>query len=121
MKYLIITAFYPPQNSSAAVQINDLANEFIKQGHIINLFIADDNINKNIILEKKGSLLLTRFKVLKITNIKFFKRLINEFFMPFQMIIYSIVYRLKVNGFDGIIWYSPSAFFLTFNSLFEDI
>lgn len=114
MKYLIITAFYPPQNSSAAVQINDLANEFIKQGHIINLFIADDNIKKNIILEKRGFLLLTRFKVLKITNIKFFKRLINEFFMPFQMIIYSIVYRLKVNGFDGIIWYSPSAFFSPF-------
>ena len=31
--------------------------------------------------------------------------------MPFQMIIYSIVYGLKVNGFDGIIWYSPSALF----------
>ena len=111
MKYLIVTAFYPPQNSSAAVQINDLANEFIKQGHIVNLFIADDNIKKNIIFEKNGSLILTRFKVLKITNIKFFKRLINEFLMPFQMIIYSIVYRLKVKGFDGIIWYSPSAFF----------
>tara|TARA_A100001011_G_C14315925_1_gene847965 strand:+ start:566 stop:1750 length:1185 start_codon:yes stop_codon:yes gene_type:complete len=111
MKYLIITAFFPPQNSSAAVQINDLANEFIKQGHVINLFIADDNINKNIKLEKRGSLLLIRFKVLKITNINFFKRLINEFLMPFQMIIYSIFYRLKINSFDGIIWYSPSAFF----------
>ena len=53
MKYLIVTAFYPPQNSSAAVQIFDLANEFINQGHSINLFIADDNINKNIKLEKK--------------------------------------------------------------------
>ena len=111
MKYLIITAFYPPQNNSAAVQINDLANEFMKQGHDIFIFIADDNINKNIKLENSGLIHLTRFKVLKITNIKFLKRLINEFFMPFQMIIYSIFYRLKINGFDGIIWYSPSAFF----------
>ena len=111
MKYLIVTAFYPPQNSSAANQIYDLSKEFIKQGHNVNLFIADDSIKRNIQIEKKGSLQLTRFKVLKITNIKFFIRLINEFLMPFKMITSAIIYRIKVSGYDGIIWYSPSAFF----------
>ena len=89
--------------------------EFIKQGHNVNLLIADDSIKRNIQIEK-GSLQLTRFKVLKITNIKFFIRLINEFLMPFKMITSVIIYRIKVSGYDGIIWYSPSPFF-SFNFL----
>lgn len=111
MKYLIVTAFYPPQNSSAAIQMHDLAREFIAQGHQVNVFIADDNLKNHIELEKRGPLNLIRFKVLKITNIKFSRRLINEFIMPFQIIFYSIIHGMKIRGYDGIIWYSPSPFF----------
>ena len=51
--------------------------------------------NKKIVLtnadNKEKKIFLIRFKVLKITNIKFSRRLINEFLMPFQIIIYSII------------------------------
>ena len=53
MKFVVICVFYPPLNSSAAVQINHLVEELAIQGNIIEVITPDSSVKKDFILEKK--------------------------------------------------------------------
>ena len=110
MKLIVICVFYPPLNSSAAIQIKDLVDELSKKGHKISVITPVSKLNTSLEIKKNKLITLYRFKVNKIQDINFFYRTINEFFCSFIIILKIIVNSLKFKKYDGIIWWSPSIF-----------
>jgi len=111
MNLTVLCVFYPPINSSAAIQINHLVEELAIKGHSVEVITPDCSIKKPCIFEFKKNLKIIRFKNGKMTDISLIKRAINEFMMPFR-IIYTILFNsIRLQKSDGIIWWSPSIFF----------
>ena len=52
-----------------------------------------------------------KFRSLKIVDINFIKRAINEFLLPLFFVLAYIKNPINKKHFDFIIWYSPSIFF----------
>ena len=111
MKLTIVCVFYPPINSSAAIQVNNLVDELANQGHSIEVITPDNSIKDSITYEKKKNIRILRFKNGKMTDISLFKRALNEFFMPFRIILTILNKSVNIQKSDGIIWWSPSIFF----------
>ena len=111
MKIIVICVFYPPLNSSAAVQINHLVEELAIKGNFIQVITPDSSAKKDFILEKKKNIKIMRFRNGKITDTNLVKRTLNEFVMPFRIIFTIIRNSVEVQKSDGIICWSPSIFF----------
>ena len=111
MKLLVICVFYPPLNSSAAIQINHLVKELASQGNIIKVITPDSSAKRDFILEKKKNIEIMRFRNGKMTDTTLINRALNEFVMPFRIIITIIKNSLNLKKNDGIICWSPSIFF----------
>ena len=111
MRLTIVSVFYPPINSSASIQVNNLVDELANQGHIIEVITPDFSIKDSITYEKKKNIRILRFKNGKMTDISLFKRALNEFFMPFRIILTILNKSVNIQKSDGIIWWSPSIFF----------
>ena len=111
MKLVVICVFYPPLNSSAAVQINHLVEELALQGNIIEVITPDSSTKKDFVIETKKNIKIMRFSNGMITDTSLFKRAFNEFIMPFRIIFTIIKNSVKFQKNDGIICWSPSIFF----------
>ena len=53
MKIALISAHYPPQKTSCAVQMRDLARELFKMGHDPIVIVPVEKTNQSIYIEKK--------------------------------------------------------------------
>ena len=111
MKLAVICVFYPPLNSSAAIQINHLVEELATQGNIVEVITPDNSVKKDFVLEEKKNIKIMRFKNGKMSDISLFKRALNEFTMPYRIIFTILRNSIKLQNFDGIICWSPSIFF----------
>ncbi len=111
MKLAIICVFYPPLNSSAAIQINHLVEELASQGNTIEVITPDSLAKKDFVIEEKKNIKIMRFKNGKMTDISLFKRAVNEFIMPYRIIFTIMRNSIKFQENDGIICWSPSIFF----------
>ena len=65
MKLIVICVFYPPLNSSAAIQIKDLVDELANKGHKVSVITAVSDIKSSLGIEKNKSGNIYRFKVNK--------------------------------------------------------
>jgi glycosyltransferase involved in cell wall biosynthesis len=111
MQLLIIGDAYPPLNTSAAVQLRDLADEFVRQGLRVTVICPSSSLNAPYLIEEINKVTIIRLATLKLKDISRFWRAVNESLLPFIML-----YRLRqippnLIRADGIIWYSPTIFF----------
>ena len=53
MNLLLISIHYPPYKSSCAVQMRDLAEQLLADGHKPTVIVPDQNIKTSWTLEKK--------------------------------------------------------------------
>ena len=111
MNLTVICVFYPPINSSAAVQINHLVEFLASKGHFIEVITPDSTIKNLYVCESKQNIRIIRFKNGKVTDIGHFLRAFNEFVMPFRIIYTIFKTSIKLQKNDGIICWSPSIFF----------
>ncbi len=111
MKIILLCVFYPPLKVSAAIQILDLAKEFRSQGHDVIVITPDSTLKKSFTIQNDFNIKTIRVKSGMIRDIGLFRRALNEFLMPFQMIyrLFNISYILRNN--DLLVWWSPSIFF----------
>lgn len=108
---VLIAPAFLPSNSSAAIQLSDLANEFIRQKYTITVFVPNEKQRLPCTIESKQRLKIIRLKTLKMTDVSYIRRALAEFLMPYFM-IWNLRSSNKNNlKCDGIIWYSPSIFF----------
>ena len=111
MNLLLISIHYPPFKSSCAVQMRDLAEQFLLEGHSPTVIIPDERIKTEWTKETQNGIKIYRLSSPRISDINFFRRAINEIFLSIFMIKALKKTDLDINSFNGVIWYSPTIFF----------
>lgn len=111
MKLALVSVHYPPQKTSCAIQMRDLAEELVKCGHEVVLFTPSDNLNKSFEYEEMNGVMVYRLKSPKVINIGYARRAFHEFLLPIYMLKAIKLTGINLKNLEGIIWYSPSIFF----------
>ena len=109
MNYGIVADAFPPLKTSAAMQIRDLALEFVKQGHSITVLTPDPCVKKHSIENWRG-IKVVRLECIKFKDVGLIRRTIAEFLMPIFMIKNCRNTFIYSEKWDGVISYSPSIF-----------
>ena len=111
MKIALISAHYPPQKTSCAVQMRDLAQELLKMGHDPIVIVPVEKTNQSIYIEKIDNIQILRIPTFKINNIGNIRRAFNEILLPLNMILGLKKNFFLIKSLDAVVWYSPTIFF----------
>jgi glycosyltransferase involved in cell wall biosynthesis len=107
---VLIADAYPPSQSSAALQLRDLAEEFLRQG------IKPTVLSPGVLqgppheLEDLDGIQILRLGTFTHKGVGHIRRALAELLMPFIMILRFRASPLKNQRWDAIIWYSPTIF-----------
>jgi glycosyltransferase involved in cell wall biosynthesis len=107
---VLIADSYPPSRTSAALQLKDLAIEFLRQGISPTVITSDSDLEGISALSELDGIRVLRLKTLKHRNVGRIRRALAEILMPFFMIINFRKSTLKHIKWDAVIWYSPTIF-----------
>ncbi len=110
MNIALIAMHYPPMRTSGAVQLRDLAKEFVRQEHELVVFTPDSAINVPYLMEIVDGVTVIRIAAPRIIDASYIRLGIGEFILPFALMlgIQRCPYKL-IRG-DCIVWSSPSIF-----------
>lgn len=110
MKLALIADTFPPLRTSGAVQLRDLAREFVRQGHELTVLLPDADLGRHWELEDFDGAQVLRLRSPRTKDISYLRRTIGEWLMPRAM--WRNLRRSPLAGqrWDGIVWYSPSIF-----------
>lgn len=109
MKLALIADVFPPLRSSGAVQLRDLAREFVRQGHELFVLVPDSNVPNHSISTQDGYTLV-RLNAPVTKDVGYVRRTLGEFMMPYFMRRNFSKSAMGNVRFDGVIWYSPTIF-----------
>jgi len=110
MRIVLIADTYPPLRSSGAIQLRDLATEFVKQGHYPTVMVASPNAVNDWKIEMLDGVRIVRLKSPKTKDVNYVLRTLAEFLMPYLMLRNLRKSPLAHETWDGVVWYSPSIF-----------
>ncbi len=110
MRLALITENFPPLRNSGAIQLRDLAREFVRQGHLVTVILPSADLQVPWLLEEIDGVKLLRLKAPKTKDIGYFRRTLSEFLMPFVMLRQFRKSSVVSEHWDGVIWYAPSIF-----------
>ncbi|VVD97004.1 glycosyltransferase WbuB [Pandoraea pneumonica] len=110
MRIALVTENFPPQRTSGAVQLRDLAREFARQGHALTVILPSADIDGAWKLEQVDGFDVLRLRAPETKGIGYVRRTINEFVMPFAMRRNLRRSPLADQKWEGVVWYSPSIF-----------
>ncbi|MGB7409583.1 MAG: glycosyltransferase family 4 protein [Sphingopyxis granuli] len=110
MRVAIVADVYPPLRSSGAVQLRDLSNEFIRQGHDTTVLIASPELDSAYRIDEANGVTIARLKSPKTKDVGYARRMAGEFLMPFAMRRNLSRSPLAECRYDAVIWYSPTIF-----------
>ena len=111
MKIALVCPNYFPSRTSCAVQMRDLAVEFLRQGHEPVVIVPGDNITKGWNVSLLDGIEVYQLSSFRISNVNFVRRGIGEFLMPFTMLLSLMNSKFPTSKLDLVVWYSPSIFF----------
>ena len=86
MRIALIADTFPPLRTSGAVQLRDLAREFVRQGHELTVLLPSSEIASQWAMEDYDGARVIRLKAPKTKDIGYVRRTIGEFLMPFAML-----------------------------------
>lgn len=110
MRIVLIADAYPPMRTSAAVQLRDLSQELVRQGHILTVMIPSSDSKQLWSLEDMNCVQVLRLKAPRTKDIGYAQRTLNEFLLPFMMLRSLRKSPLANVCWDGVVWYSPTIF-----------
>lgn len=111
MRMLLVADTYPPARISGAVQMRDLAKEFVAQGHDILVLVPDGNANEAWRLEVLEGVTVLRARCLRTKDVGMIRRGISELLLPFFFLRALRLSPFGSASWDGLVWYSPTIFF----------
>jgi glycosyltransferase involved in cell wall biosynthesis len=111
MRIALIADTFPPLRTSGAVQLRDLAREFVRQGHSLTVMLPTAGLSTPWLLEDCDGVQVLRLRAPQTKDINYLSRTINEFLMPFAMLRNLRKGPLVKEHWDGVVWYAPSIFF----------
>jgi glycosyltransferase involved in cell wall biosynthesis len=107
---VLVADAYPPSRISAALQLRDLAVEFLRQGITPTVITSDSGAQGSSDLTKLDGISVLRLKTSEHKKIGRIRRAVAEILMPFFMIINFKKSALKNVKWDAVVWYSPTIF-----------
>lgn len=110
MRIALIADAYPPMRTSGAVQLRDLSQELVRQGHFPTVMIPSADLERPWLLEDMSGVPVLRLKAPRTKDIGYVRRTINEFLMPFAMLRNLRKSPMSDVRWDGVVWYSPTIF-----------
>jgi len=114
LEVALISIHYPPIRTSTAVQMQDLAEEFVAQGHRATVLVPDSEINVPCVRESERGVEILRLKAPSARVYSLARRAINETLLSFFLIRAYRNSELRNKEWDLIVWYSPTIFFSPF-------
>ena len=108
--YLLVAPVFPPNNSSASVQLWHLANEFKNNALSITVIVPDHKLHSSYLIQNINNLKIVRLRVPKSIDTSYIRRTISELITPFSMILNYRKSPLNKKKWDFIVWYSPMIF-----------
>jgi len=111
MRIALIADAYPPLRSSGAVQLRDLSQEFVRQGHDITVIVPTHLITTPWALETLEGVQVLRVRAMQTRDTPYVKRTLAE------LALSSFVRKgleqspLRDTKWDAVVWYSPTIFF----------
>jgi glycosyltransferase involved in cell wall biosynthesis len=110
MRIALIADAFPPMRSSAAVQLRDLAREFVNQGHHITVFVPSAALGADWVLENGPGIDILRLKSPPTKDVSHVRRVLGEWLMPYRMLRNFKRSNVSSASWDGVVWYAPSIF-----------
>lgn len=110
MRIALIADAYPPMRTSGAVQLRDLAQELLRQGHFPTVMVPSADLPTQWHQDLLEGVPVLRLKALRTKDIGYARRTIGEFLMPFAMLRNLRKSPLADVRWDGVVWYSPTIF-----------
>lgn len=110
MRIALIADTFPPLRTSGAVQLRDLAREFVRQGYALTVMLPTAGLSTPWLLEDFDGVQVLRLRAPKTKDINYVSRTINEFLMPFAMLRNLRKSPLAQERWGGVVWYAPSIF-----------
>lgn len=120
MRLVLVTSVYLPMRSSGAIQLADLVEELVEQGHFITVMTPSETR----ILGADREVISMNYNILRLGamnayNVSRLRRLLAEVTSPYFLAFNYFRLKFEVIKYDGIIWYSPSIFLGPFISLLK--
>lgn len=110
MRIALIADTFPPLRTSGAIQLRDLAREFVRQGHEVTVLLPAPGQEAPWEIEDFDGACLVRLRAPRTRDLGYVRRTLGELLMPFCMrrnLAKSPLARMR---WDGVVWYSPSIF-----------
>jgi len=110
VRIALIADAYAPLRSSVAVQLRDLAQEFVLQGHEPIVMVSSAGLGKPWTIEVSAGVQVLRIATLQTKDIGYVRRTFNEMLLPFLMLRGIRKSPFRYVQWDAVVWYSPSIF-----------
>jgi len=110
MRVLIIVDTYVPARISAALQMHDLAVEFVRQGHRPAVVVPAPELDRAWAIEILDSVEVLRVKAFRTKDVSHVRRVLAELLLPFLLRRGLLQSSLATESWDGVVWYSPTIF-----------
>lgn len=111
LRVALVSVDYPPQRTSAAVQMRDLAIEMLRQGHRPTIIVPTADLAGPWSIETMDGIEVLRIKAPPTRDIGYARRTLNEAMLPLTMSRAMAKTPLRDERWDLIAWYSPTIFF----------
>ena len=110
MRIAIVADTFLPLRTSGAVQLRDLALEFVQQGHETTVLVADPTIKDKFSIEQFEGVSVVRLRTPQTKEVGHARRFFGELAMPWAMMRNLRASPAHFQQFDAVIWYSPTIF-----------
>jgi glycosyltransferase involved in cell wall biosynthesis len=111
VRIALIAIDYPPLRSSGAVQLRDLAQEFVRQGHEPVMMVPAEKLGKAWSAEMRDGVQVLQLAAPRTRNIGYVRRTIGEAMLSFAMLRGIRKSPFRSEKWDAVVWYAPSIFF----------
>jgi glycosyltransferase involved in cell wall biosynthesis len=110
MRIALVADTFPPLRTSGAVQLRDLAREFVRQGHVLSVLLPAAGIGRPWQVENCDGARVVRLAAPRTKDIGYLRRTIGECLMPYAMLRNLRRSPLATERWDGVVWYAPTIF-----------
>ena len=110
MRIALVADAYPPLRSSGAVQLRDLSQEFVRQGHEVTVMVPSQDIDSPFAIEMLAGVQVLRLAALRTKDTGHVRRTLGEMLLSFLMLRGYRKSPLRQVKWDAVIWYSPTIF-----------
>jgi glycosyltransferase involved in cell wall biosynthesis len=110
MRIALLADAYPPLRSSGAVQLRDLSQEFVRQGHEVTMMVPSHELATAWAIETLEGVQVLRLAALRTKDTGYVRRTLGEMLLSLLMLRGLRQSPLRRERWDAVIWYSPTIF-----------